>query len=229
MQFAKVICDSHDVEIAPLNLPGTLAIPQGAPALVVFAHGSGSSRFSPRNRAVAEFLNRRRFATLLFDLLSEDEEMANARAKVFDVALLAQRLADAVHWVDRSSVLTGMPIGLFGASTGAAAALVAASQLGGRVSAIVSRGGRPDLAGSFLSRVEAPTLLVVGGSDYGVIELNQSAFARLKCPKDLVVVPGATHLFSEAGTLDYVMECAAQWFERWLIGDAADTEHAKHA
>ena len=189
--------DSHEVVIPPLDLIGTLRIPQNAFALVIFVHGSGSSRFSPRNVMVAEALNRRGLATLLFDLLKPGEEEANNRAKVFDIPLLAERLVDAVHWIDRSSVLQSERIGFFGASTGAAAALVAAAKLGPRIGAVVSRGGRPDMAGEFLASVRAPTLLIVGGADHGVIELNEAAYARLTCPKELVVVPGATHLFSE--------------------------------
>lgn len=215
---AKNDIDSHDVRISPLDLRGTLAVPQGSSSLVVFAHGSGSSRLSPRNRAVADSLNRRGFATLLFDLLTVEEEEAEGRAKVFDIPLLADRLIDAIRWIDRSSVPQGEPIGLFGASTGAAAALVATAQLGTRIGAIVSRGGRPDLAGAVLRDVRAPTLLIVGGEDYGVIELNERAFAALGGPKDLVIVPGATHLFPEPGALEQVIDHAANWFQRHLQG-----------
>ena len=208
--------DVHDVHVGPLRLPGTLRIPQGAKSLVIFAHGSGSSRLSPRNVAVAESLNRRGIATLLFDLLKPGEEAANNRAKVFDIPLLAERLIDAVRWVDRATGLKDVPIGLFGASTGAAAALVAAEVLGPRVGAVVSRGGRPDLAGAALHGVHAPTLLVVGGADYGVIELNHEAYAKLVGPKELSIVPRATHLFEEPGTLERVMELAGDWFEKRL-------------
>ncbi len=211
-----IAVDSHEVRIPPLRLPGTLNIPQNTSALVVFAHGSGSSRLSPRNVMVAEALNQRGFATLLFDLLLPEEETANARAKVFDIPLLAERLIEAVHWIDRGSVLQDEPIGLFGASTGAAAALVAAAKLGGRIQAVVSRGGRPDLAGELLPAVKAPTLLIVGGADYGVIELNRLAYARLGGSKGLVIVPGATHLFPEPGALEQVIDHTAQWFDRHL-------------
>jgi putative phosphoribosyl transferase len=208
--------DAHEVHLAPLDLSGTLRIPHNAFAIVIFAHGSGSGRFSPRNVAVAEALNRHGIATLLFDLLSPEEEAANARAKVFDIPLLAARLESAVAWVDRASVLQNFPIGLFGASTGAAAALVAAARLGRRIGAVVSRGGRPDMAGRALPHVLAPTLLIVGGADYGVIELNQDAYKKLTCDKSLEIVPGATHLFSEPGALDQVTNLAQNWFARWL-------------
>lgn len=209
----------RDVAIPPLGLAGTLRIPGGATCLVVFAHGSGSSRLSPRNNAVAEGFGGRGIATLLFDLLTAAEE--NDRQNVFDIPLLADRLSDAVAWAGREPGLSGLPLGLFGASTGAAAALVAADRLRGRVGAVVSRGGRPDLAGDALERVEAPTLLIVGGADYGVIELNQEALARLTAPKALEVVPGATHLFPEPGALDAVVELAANWFLAHLAGAGA--------
>lgn len=202
-----------DVRIPPIGLAGTLRIPRNALGVVVFAHGSGSSRLSPRNRAVAEGLNRRGFATLLFDLLTDEEE--SDRANVFDIPLLADRLGDAVRWLERQPDAE-LPLGLFGASTGAAAALVAAAIMPERVGAVVSRGGRPDLAGDALDRVRAPTLLVVGGADDGVIELNQQAFARLVPPKALEIVPGATHLFPEPGALEAVIDLAAGWFERHL-------------
>ena len=181
---------------------------------MVFAHGSGSSRFSSRNMAVANALNAQGIATLLFDLLTPDEEQE--RTNVFDIALLAERLIEVVHWVDTQGELAHLPLGLFGASTGAAAALVAAAQLGSRVGAVVSRGGRPDLADVALDRVTAPTLLIVGGLDYGVIELNEQAFAQLKAQKALEIVPDATHLFPEPGTLNIVIEHAARWFKTHL-------------
>ena len=204
----------RDVAVAPRGLPGTLRLPADAAGLVVFAHGSGSSRHSPRNNAVAESFATRRIATLLFDLLTEDEEAD--RRNVFDIALLAGRLVEAIDWVDRQTDVAGLPVGLFGASTGAAAALVAAARLGDRVGAIVSRGGRPDLAAEALERVTAPTLLIVGGADHGVIELNEQALARLSAPKALEIVPGATHLFSEPGALDAVVDLAAGWFAEHL-------------
>jgi pimeloyl-ACP methyl ester carboxylesterase len=191
-----------------------LRIPEAARAFIAFAHGSGSSRLSPRNTAVAEGLSAQGFGTLLFDLLTSEEEAE--RANVFDIGLLAERLADAVIWLDRESPASHCPLGLFGASTGAAAALVAAARLGDRIGAVVSRGGRPDLAGKFLDRVRTPTLLIVGGVDYGVIELNEEASTRLKGPKALEIVPGASHLFPEPGTLEAVIDHAARWFAQYL-------------
>ena len=180
----------------------------------MFVHGSGSGRFSPRNRAVAGALNAQGIATLLFDLLTPDEE--RDRANVFDIPLLAARLIDVVHWLDADPTLHRLPLGLFGASTGAAAALVAAAELGARIGAIVSRGGRPDLADAAIERVTAPTLLIVGGLDGVVIELNEQAYARLQAPKQLEIVPGATHLFPEPGTLEMVIAHAARWFTTHL-------------
>jgi putative phosphoribosyl transferase len=208
----------RDVRIPPLGLPGTLRIPGEAHAFVAFAHGSGSSRFSPRNVAVAEGLNAQGFATLLFDLLSSQEEVD--RANVFNVALLAERLVDAINWLDRESPAPPRPLGLFGASTGAAAALVAAVRLGDRIGAVVCRGGRPDLAGRTLDEIRTATLLIVGGADYGVIELNEEALTHLKGPKALQIVPGATHLFPERGALEAVIDNAARWFTRHLGGTA---------
>ncbi len=212
-----VVASKREVRIPPLGLAGVLSRPTNSRALVIFAHGSGSSRFSPRNVLVADGLNRRRIATLLFDLLlpGEDEDRRN----VFDVRLLAQRLIDAVSWVEGEADVEGLPIGLFGASTGAAAALIAAESLGERVGAVVSRGGRPDLANGALLGVKAPTLLIVGGEDAGVIELNQWALDRLQGEKALEIVPGATHLFPEPGALEAVIELAGQWFERRLLDE----------
>jgi pimeloyl-ACP methyl ester carboxylesterase len=209
----------QEVRIAPLGLAGTLTVPAGAGALVVFAHGSGSSRFSPRNTMVARALNGRGIATLLFDLLTPAEEAD--RANVFDIPLLAKRLVDVVRWIDGEAELARLPLGLFGASTGAAAALVAAAELGTRVGAVVSRGGRPDLAGSALDVVRAPTLLIVGGADYGVIELNEQALARLRAAKELRIVPGASHLFPEPGALEAVIGHAEEWFAGHLAAQAA--------
>jgi putative phosphoribosyl transferase len=208
------VTSMREVTIGPLRLPGDLHVPENASAVITFAHGSGSSRFSPRNRAVAHALNERGMATLLFDLLSAAEEQD--RRKVFDIPLLADRLVSAVKWIESSDLL-GVPIGLFGASTGAAAALVAAADLGNWIGAVVSRGGRPDLAGAVLGRVSAPTLLIVGGLDTEVIVLNKEAFAQLKSDKDLQIVPGATHLFPEPGALENVIELAGDWFERYLV------------
>ena len=217
--MAQAKYETRDIRIPPIGLAGTLHLPRDAYALVAFAHGSGSSRLSPRNRAVAGALNARGIATLLFDLLTPDEEAD--RANVFDIPLLAVRLVDAVDWLDGQPLLATLPLGLFGASTGAAAALVAATKLPRRVGAVVSRGGRPDLAGDALDRVRAPTLLIVGGADFGVIELNEQALARLQGPKALEIIPGASHLFPEAGALEAVIDHAARWFERYLRPDSA--------
>jgi putative phosphoribosyl transferase len=203
----------REVSIPPLALAADLRVPPAARGIVVFAHGSGSSRLSPRNRAVAEDFNRRGFATLLLDLLTERE--AADRANVFDIELLAERLLQAVAWVDLQPDLASLPLGLFGASTGAGAALKAAARLGARATAVVSRGGRPDLAGeAALAKVTAPTLLIVGAADHGVIELNQAALAELGCEKALKLVPKATHLFEEPGTLDIAIGLAGDWFGR---------------
>jgi erythromycin esterase-like protein/predicted phosphoribosyltransferase/dienelactone hydrolase len=211
--------EQRQVQIPPLALTGDLRVPPDARGIVVFAHGSGSSRLSPRNRAVADDLNARGFATLLFDLLAERE--ADDRRKVFDIHLLADRLLRAADWIVEQPELARLPLGLFGASTGAAAALVAAAAMGPRARAVVSRGGRPDLAGAALGQVTAPTLLIVGADDHGVIELNQQALAELSCDKALRLVPGATHLFEEPGTLEQVMELAGDWFQAKLATDAS--------
>jgi len=202
-----VIRDDHH-----LLLPGTLREPTDAHGIVVFAHGSGSSRMSPRNRLVADRLNAGGFATLLFDLLTEDEE--RDRANVFDLELLTHRLLTAVVWLDEQAVLGGDPLGFFGASTGAGAALWAAAELQDRVAAVVSRGGRPDLVIDRLPDVTAATLLIVGGRDDRVIEWNREALAALETPKELAIVPGATHLFEEPGALEQVAELASSWFVR---------------
>jgi putative phosphoribosyl transferase len=203
--------DRPDVEvsIAPLGLPGTLVHPARGQGIVLFAHGSGSSRLSPRNRLVAERLQRTGLGTLLFDLLQPEE--ASNRRNVFDIGLLAERLALATDWVC-SGELRDVPVGYVRASTGAGAALVAETLTRHRIAAIVSRGGRPDLAGAALPRVRAPTLLIVGGDDHGVIELNEEALAQLTCEKHLAIVPGAGHLFEEPGTLDQVVALARDWF-----------------
>jgi putative phosphoribosyl transferase len=209
----------QSVRVPPLELAGDLQIPAGARGVVLFAHGSGSSRLSPRNRAVAGDLNKRGFATLLLDLLTEAE--ANDRRNVFDIPLLAGRLEQAAAWIDLHPTLGRLPLGLFGASTGAAAALQAAANLGERACAVVSRGGRPDLAGeATLSLVTAPTLLIVGGEDGVVIDLNRAALAELSCPKAMTIVPNAGHLFEEPGTLEEVMRLAGDWFERSLTARA---------
>ncbi|MFZ2100702.1 MAG: dienelactone hydrolase family protein [Oricola sp.] len=204
----------QDVEIGERMLGGILAIPENAHGLVIFAHGSGSSRFSPRNTFVAESLQLRGFATLLFDLLSEQE--AINRRNVFDIPMLGSRVVEAVTWARGNPQTSALPIALFGASTGAAAALVAAADLPSDIKAVISRGGRPDLAGKALFRVEAPTLLIVGGHDYEVIELNREARAMMRCETRLAIVPGATHLFEEAGTLEQVIELAGEWLDDHL-------------
>ena len=205
---------SRDVEIGAHRLGGMLAVPADAKGLVIFAHGSGSSRLSPRNTRVAREFNARGLATLLFDLLTELE--AADRRNVFDIPLLGTRVAEAVGWARKDRETARLAVGLFGASTGAAAALVAAAKAPDEVAAVVSRGGRPDLAGAFLQRVRAPTLLIVGGADYDVIELNEQALVQLACEKRLEIVPGATHLFEEPGALDHVVELAGGWFEKYL-------------
>jgi putative phosphoribosyl transferase len=202
------------VIIGPQQLEGLLTVPEPVIGLVIFAHGSGSSRLSPRNTHVAEQLQHRAIATLLFDLLTEEE--ASDRRNVFHLPLLASRLEQAVAWSREDPDTAALPVALFGASTGSAAALVAAAENPGEIAAIVSRGGRPDMAGQVLARVRAPTLLIVGGDDTGVLELNQDAFAALNCKKRLHVVAGATHLFEEPGALDEVVEAAADWFAQYL-------------
>lgn len=212
---------------APLE--GLLVLPPGAHGIVLFAHGSGSSRHSPRNNFVASILQvgversdggpgRGGLATLLIDLLEERE--AADRRNVFDIDLLADRLLSATKWLRQQPETRDLRIGYFGASTGAGAALQAAARAPAGVGAIVSRGGRPDLAGPYLSRVQAPTLLIVGGHDTPVIGMNEAALAQLHCPKELVIVPGATHLFEEPGTLEEVAHLARTWFQRHLAGTA---------
>jgi putative phosphoribosyl transferase len=196
------------VPVGRVTLDATLGVPTGPRGLVVFAHGSGSSRLSPRNRFVAEALNRRGIATVLADLLTEPE--AESRGNVFDVELLAGRLREVARW-GLAEVGGALPLGYFGASTGAAAALIAAVE-DPPVAAVVSRGGRPDLAGAALAKVKAPTLLIVGGADEVVLELNRQALAALRCRKELAIVPGATHLFEEPGALEQVAELAGAWF-----------------
>ena len=191
--------ESREVRIPPLGLVGDLWIPLNASSIVAFAHGSGSSRLSPRNRDVAKALNLHGMATLLFDPLTIDEE--SDRTNVFDIPLLADRLVQAVRWIESQPSVAGLPVGLFGASTGAAAALVAAASLGERVGAVVSRGGRPDLAGRALERIRVPTLLIFGGADPIVIELNQQALARLRGPKALQIVPEQATSFPNAARL----------------------------
>jgi putative phosphoribosyl transferase len=197
-----------------VTLEGELILPLGGQGVVVFAHGSGSSRHSPRNTFVASVLQAAGLGTLLFDLLTRTED-TNYETR-FDIALLTRRLVAATHWLQQQPKIKTLAVGYFGASTGAAAALEGAAVLGSAIKAVVSRGGRPDLAGAALARVYTPTLLIVGGEDHGVIELNRHAYAHLRGEKQLVIVPGATHLFEEPGTLEEVARLASQWFTQHL-------------
>ncbi len=200
------------------NIEGNLTIPSGAKAVVLFAHGSGSSRFSPRNTYVAREINRAAIATLLIDLLTADEEevdLITAQFR-FDIDLLSKRLAQATEWLKQNPATKNLAIGYFGASTGAAAALIAAAKLPADINAVVSRGGRPDLAAEHLSKVKAPTLLIVGGNDPEVLEMNREALKRIQVEKRLEVVPSATHLFEERGKLEQVARLAIYWFCKHL-------------
>jgi putative phosphoribosyl transferase len=214
LDWSQLRRETVEIPAGEARLTGDLRRAPGASGLVIFAHGSGSSRLSPRNIQVASALNASGLATLLFDLLTETE--ASEQRNVFDVSLLAERLVAATHWAERTEEIGGLPVGYFGASTGAAAALCAAADLGGRIRAVVSRGGRPDLAGSRLGGVTAPTLLIVGGDDPAVLRLNEDAARSLRTPHELAVVPGATHLFEEPGTLEEVARLASAWFSEHL-------------
>ena len=211
-----MLIDSQDLQIpaAGLELDGSLVFPQAATGLVMFAHGSGSSRHSPRNRHVAAMLHERGLATLLFDLLTADEERIDAQAATlrFDVEMLAERLVEATDSIIATGHARGLPIGYFGGSTGAAAALIAAARRPAQIAAVVSRGGRPDLAAESLAAVRAPTLLIVGGADTWVLQANRAAAARMTAPHRIEVIAGATHLFEEPGTLDEVAHLAGSWF-----------------
>ena len=219
------------VAAGPVTLEGNLSLPERARGIVLFAHGSGSSRHSPRNRYVARVLDEAKLATLLVDLLTPDEEAVDLRTAHlrFDIGLLAGRLVGVTAWLTQYPDTRELRIGYFGASTGAAAALVAAARRPDAVGAIVSRGGRPDLAGPALARVRAPTLLIVGGNDFEVVELNRRAFALLRCEKQLEIVPGATHLFEEPGALEEVARLAREWFERYLTPTEAGSGTGKLA
>ncbi|UJS18038.1 MAG: dienelactone hydrolase family protein [Candidatus Jettenia sp.] len=210
----SITIEKHEKEVEILadtvRLQGILGLPLRTKGVVIFAHGSGSGRFSPRNNFVARVLQDAGIATLLVDLLEESEAMD--RQKVFDIDLLAGRLLANTHWVQEQSEMKDMRIGFFGASTGAGAALQAAAREPNKIAAVVSRGGRPDLAMEHLSRVQAPTLLIAGGDDKPVIPLNEAAYIRLRCPKELVIIPGATHLFEEPGALEKVAQLARDWF-----------------
>ena len=203
-----------EIEAGPAILSGNLTIPDGAIALILFAHGSGSSRHSPRNQFVARILNDARLATLLFDLLTREEEAIDIRSREhrFNIGLLAERLVHATRWAKQQKQQRDLRIGYFGSSTGGAAALVAAAKLPQDAGAVVSRGGRPDLAGDVLPKVQAPTLLIVGGNDDIVIELNEMARDQMRCEVKLEIVPGATHLFEEPGALEKVAKLASDWF-----------------
>jgi dienelactone hydrolase len=200
-------------------LEGEVGIPAKAKAVVVFAHGSGSSRLSPRNQFVAETLRKAGLATLLFDLLTSEEDPSETGSteRRFDIDLLSARLIDATRWLSLTDSMKGMRIGYFGASTGAAAALRAAAELDTKIAAVVSRGGRPDLAGPVLARVSAPTLLLVGALDETVIAYNEDALKQLRCEKHMQLIPGATHLFEEFGTLEEVAHLATEWFVKYLL------------
>ena len=209
-----------DVDIGSRELPGRLAVPDRARGLVIFAHGSGSSRLSPRNLHAAERLLQNGFATLLFDLLSPSESVD--RRNVFDIPLLASRVVEAIAWARSDPRTASLPVGLFGASTGAGAALVAAAEQPKQVRAVVSRGGRPELAGPALTRIAAPTLLIVDGEDHEVIALNRKAQSVMRCLTKLVIVPGAGHLFEEPGTLEAALEAAVAWFGAHLDEESND-------
>jgi dienelactone hydrolase len=216
----KVPNSSKIIPAGFVNLQGDLEVPEGATGIVTFVHGSGSSRHSPRNKYVASLFRGAGFGTLLFDLLTKSEEQNDAftGALRFDIDLLAKRLIGVTQWLENQPETRGLKIGYFGASTGGAAALLAAAELGDRIAAVVSRGGRPDLAGDALRLVRSPTLLIVGGLDDVVICLNEEAYAKLKCEKDFRIVPGATHLFEEPGKLEQVAKFSADWFTRHLGG-----------
>jgi pimeloyl-ACP methyl ester carboxylesterase len=212
-----------DIDAGEVVLKGFLEVPDTATGLVVFAHGSGSSRFSRRNNAVAAYLRDARLGTLLFDLLTPDEERVDAitREHRFDIPLLSARLSAVVGWLGERTETSAMPAGLFGSSTGAAAALITAATMPGRVGAVVSRGGRVDLAGAHLGDVDAPTLMIVGGADLQVLELNREAQALMKCESRIAIVDNATHLFEEPGALEQVSRLARDWFVKHLSAAGA--------
>lgn len=206
------------IPLQDIHLEGLLYIPTAARGLILFAHGSGSSRFSVRNQHVAHILNEAKFATLLFDLLTPEEDKVDTQTAQwrFNLDFLAARLTHTTQWCLEQETLSPLNIGYFGASTGGGAALIAAAQQPTTIRAVVSRGGRPDLAETFLPQVKAPTLLLVGGNDTPVIAMNKTALSQLQCIKELTIIPGATHLFEEPGTLDTVAQLATQWFTQWL-------------
>lgn len=203
------------IPVGPVTLEGDLSVSEKAAAVVIFAHGSGSSRLSSRNRFVAKVLNDAGIGTLLFDLLTREEDKVYENR--FDIDLLTDRLKAATKWLKSQTQASGLRVGYFGASTGAAAALIAAADLGDKIGAVVSRGGRPDMAEGSLGLVNAPTLLIVGGNDKAVIELNEKAYRMIKAEKELKIVPGATHLFEESGTIEEVARAATEWFKKYLL------------
>lgn len=217
---SKTSAVKHAVSIPASGsvLSGDLAVPPNALGLVLFAHGSGSSRHSPRNKAVASKLNEMHLGTLLMDLLTAEEEVIDEQTSAlrFDIPMLTERLVEIVDWLIVNPTTAGLKLGIFGASTGAASAIGAAARRSKWVNAVVSRGGRPDLAKDYLSELEAPTLLIVGGQDYSVIELNKLAFAEMTCVKKLSIIEGATHLFSEPGALEQVSVETGEWFQKYL-------------
>lgn len=214
----KIFEQIVQITIDSITLEGALTIPDQARGIILFAHGSGSSRFSPRNILVAKELQEAGLATLLIDLLTEDEDEIYENR--FDIDLITQRLIDVTSWIQKQPDTKRLKIGYFGASTGAAAALKASAKLGPKICAVVSRGGRPDLANEVLSQVKAPTLLIVGGDDLEVIELNKEAYEKLKCVKEFEIIPGATHLFEEPGKLEWVAKYAADWFDKYLVEES---------
>jgi putative phosphoribosyl transferase len=214
LQSVETADKEVQITVDTAALEGILAVPQDAIGAVVFVHGSGSSRFSPRNAFVAQELQKAGMATLLIDLLTPEEDAVYETR--FDIDLLTERLGGVLRWLDLEPATKGLAVGLFGASTGAAAALKTAARMGERIAVVVSRGGRPDLAMDDLPKVVSPTLLIVGGADYGVIELNEQALAALQCEKKLEIVPGATHLFEELGALEQVAALATEWFNKHL-------------
>ena len=215
---ATALSKTHLIPSGQVSLEGELQIPEGATGVVLFAHGSGSSRKSPRNQFVARTIRQAGVGTLLFDLLTLEEETVDLRTRHlrFDIGLLANRLVDATRWIKKEEGTSHLKIGYFGSSTGGGAALVAAAELGQQISAVVSRGGRPDLARDALGQVTAPTLLIVGGLDYSVIQMNKEAYAQMHCEREMKIVSGATHLFEEPGALEDVAHLAADWFQRYL-------------
>lgn len=212
----QIISKTTDMSIRlqDVTLKGDLLIPDSARGLVIFSHGSGSSRLSTRNRFVAQVLQKKGLATLLFDLLTPLEDLDYQ--KRFDIELLTRRLVEVTHWVMDNTQTRHLSLGFFGASTGAASALKASANLGNVIGAVVSRGGRPDLAYDQLANVQSPSLLIVGGKDHQVIELNRKAFNKLSCEKEMIVIPGASHLFEESGKLDEVAKISSEWFNNWL-------------